>query len=158
MDLQSDQLAVQDLPGLPNVMVKELLRQAWTYYKKRKTNHLNSSQGITHLFPVQRQVIPRLLSLGSLAPRLRPPDLCVSAPTGSGKTLAFVLPLLASLHGRMAPRVRAIVVLPTQDLATQVGMNGYCEVLLWFDKIYTSVALVQSKCKFVITAHPYLSC
>ena len=95
-----------------------------------------SKEGVTHLFPgldknnysgfqkrfspVQRQVIPRLLSLSTLYPRLRPPDVCVAAPTGSGKTLAFVLPIVASLQGRMVPRVRAIAVLPTQDLALQV--------------------------------------
>ena len=75
-------------------------------------------------------MIPRLLSLSTLYPRPRPSDLCVAAPTGrqhflliflillllagSGKTLAFVLPILASLHGRMVPRVRALAVLPTQ--------------------------------------------
>ena len=47
-------------------------------------------------------------------------------PTGSGKTLAFVLPIVASLQGRMVPRVRAIAVLPTQDLALQVVVA--CEI------------------------------
>lgn len=100
-----------------------------------------SKEGVTHLFPgldennysgfqkrispVQRQVIPRLLSLSTLYPRLRPPDVCVAAPTGSGKTLAFVLPIVASLQGRMVPRVRAIAVLPTQDLALQVGFPSF---------------------------------
>ena len=46
--------------------------------------------------------------------------MCVSAPTGSGKTLAFVLPIVQALRNRVVPRVRALVVLPVQDLATQV--------------------------------------
>jgi len=112
VDLQAEQLAVGAMEGLPSNLTDRL-----------------SKEGVTHLFPVQRQVIPRLLSLSTLYPRLRPPDVCVAAPTGSGKTLAFVLPIVASLQGRMVPRVRAIAVLPTQDLALQVFkvFSTYCE-------------------------------
>ena len=73
--------------------------------------------GVKYFFPVQRQVIPHLLHRN---PFFRPSDLCVSAPTGSGKTLAFVLPLVQLLGKRVVPRVRALVVLPVQDLAAQV--------------------------------------
>ena len=100
VDLLSSPLAVGDLPGLSKGLVDKLGRE-----------------GITNFFPVQRQVIPYLLEL---SPRYRPSDLCVSAPTGSGKTLAFVLPIVQALSGRMVPRVRAMAVLPTQDLAIQV--------------------------------------
>ena len=113
VDLQSDQVPVSSLGDLlPPLLTSRLARE-----------------GVSHLFPVQRQVIPRLLSLASLTPRLPPPDICVSAPTGSGKTLAFVLPILASLQGRLVPRVRALAVLPTQDLALQVYkvFSTYCE-------------------------------
>ena len=48
--------------------------------------------------------------------QFRPHDVCVSAPTGSGKTLAFVLPIVQALRNRVVPRVRALVVLPVQDL------------------------------------------
>ena len=83
-------------------------------------------RGILHFFPVQRHVIPFLLS--SLRAEtlfldpgfLRPHDVCVSAPTGSGKTLAFVVPLLQALSHRVTIRVRALVVLPVKDLAVQV--------------------------------------
>ncbi len=78
-----------------------------------------ASRGIESFFPVQAQVIPHLLD----SPRnrlFRPGDVCVSAPTGSGKTLAFVLPLVQALRRRVVPRVRAVVVLPVQDLAAQV--------------------------------------
>ena len=109
VDLLSDKLAVGDMPGLDKVLVDKLMKEK-----------------VTHFFPVQRQVIPHLLEF---SPRYRPSDLCVSAPTGSGKTLAFVLPIVQSLLGRLVPRVRAITVLPTQNLATQVYkvFNHFCE-------------------------------
>ena len=46
--------------------------------------------------------------------------MCVSAPTGSGKTLAYVLPLLHVLNRVVVRRLRALIVLPTQNLADQV--------------------------------------
>jgi ATP-dependent RNA helicase DDX51/DBP6 len=44
----------------------------------------------------------------------------VSAPTGSGKTLAFVLPIVNALKARLDTKIRALVVLPVQELARQV--------------------------------------
>lgn len=49
-----------------------------------------------------------------------PRDICVSAPTGSGKTLAFVLPVIHILKRHHVKKIRALVILPTQDLARQV--------------------------------------
>ncbi|MEI6875622.1 MAG: DEAD/DEAH box helicase [Spirochaetota bacterium] len=76
--------------------------------------------GCVEPFPVQSAVIPLVL-----AGR----DLCVSAATGSGKTLAFAAPLV-ELLGRDAERdyqrgagmIRALVLVPTRELADQVGM------------------------------------
>ena len=88
--------------------------------------------GILHFFPVQRRVVPFLLS--SLREQtlylnpgfLRPNDICVSAPTGSGKTLAFVVPILQALSHRLVVHTRALVVLPVKDLAVQVsGLRVY---------------------------------
>ncbi|CCM04294.1 uncharacterized protein FIBRA_06465 [Fibroporia radiculosa] len=80
--------------------------------------------GISELFAVQTAVVPFLLtpkSLKSLYLPYNPPrDLCVSAPTGSGKTLAYVLPIVEILSTRIVVRLRALVVLPTRDLVTQV--------------------------------------
>ncbi|KAF6019387.1 DDX51 [Bugula neritina] len=80
---------------------------------------------ITHLFPVQWQVIPEILS--SVIPNslmsklgLPPRDICCSAPTGSGKTLAFSLPVIQLLETCNTRRLRALVVLPVSDLALQV--------------------------------------
>ena len=65
--------------------------------------------------PVQAQAIPAVLS-GA--------DLLATAQTGSGKTAAFALPLLQQLQQGQAHtprRVRALVLVPTRELAAQVG-------------------------------------
>ena len=79
------------------------------------------SIGIEKLFPVQRQVIPFLVE-DSESKLYRPNDVCVSAPTGSGKTLAFVIPIVQSLlqSDCNVTKIRALVILPVQDLAQQV--------------------------------------
>lgn len=65
--------------------------------------------------PVQAQVIPAVLA-GQ--------DVLAAAPTGTGKTAAFALPLLQQL-GRGDPAranaVRALVLVPTRELAQQVS-------------------------------------
>nr|KAF6403249.1 DEAD-box helicase 51 [Molossus molossus] len=92
------------------------------------------AHGISSYFPVQAAVIPALLESaanGFLVGRggYQPRDLCVSAPTGSGKTLAFVLPVVQALLPRAVCQVRALVVLPTKELAQQVSkvFNIYTE-------------------------------
>ncbi|HEY8922345.1 MAG TPA: DEAD/DEAH box helicase [Candidatus Limnocylindria bacterium] len=75
-----------------------------------------SAQGYTEPTPVQREAIPFVL-----AGR----DLLAGAQTGTGKTAAFVLPMLQLLAttpprsgGR--PRIRALILVPTRELAIQV--------------------------------------
>ncbi|KAJ2358601.1 ATP-dependent RNA helicase dbp6 [Coemansia sp. RSA 2618] len=77
--------------------------------------------GVETLFAVQAAVIPVLRAAQALT-RLRQHvrDVCVSAPTGSGKTLAFVIPIVERLRRRVEVRLRALVVLPTKELARQV--------------------------------------
>lgn len=66
-------------------------------------------------------VIPVFLRRQALYDTRRSPgDLCVSAPTGSGKTMAYVLPIIEILSKRVVTRLRALVVLPTRELAIQV--------------------------------------
>lgn len=47
-------------------------------------------------------------------------DICINSPTGSGKTLAYALPIVQMLSTRKVRCLRALVVLPTRDLALQV--------------------------------------
>jgi ATP-dependent RNA helicase RhlE len=75
-----------------------------------------SAQGYTDPTPVQRQAIPLVL-----AGR----DLLAGAQTGTGKTAAFVLPMLQRLaasepRGGGRPRIRALILAPTRELAMQV--------------------------------------
>ncbi|XP_068187611.1 ATP-dependent RNA helicase DDX51 [Antennarius striatus] len=107
-DIKSNLVSVSDVPELSAQLVKKL--------------HTN---GIHHLFPVQKEVIPAILESaqqGLLIGRggYKPRDICVSAPTGSGKTLAFVLPVIQVLMKRVICEVRALAVLPTKELAQQV--------------------------------------
>ena len=71
--------------------------------------------GLSQPTEVQAQAIPAMLS-GA--------DVFALAPTGSGKTAAFALPLLQRLLAEPAQaprRVRALVLVPTRELAAQVG-------------------------------------
>jgi len=71
--------------------------------------------GLSVPTPVQAEAIPQVL---------RGADLLALAPTGSGKTAAFALPVLQQLLTEpvRTPRpVRALVLVPTRELAAQVG-------------------------------------
>ena len=84
--------------GLPSVLVDEL-----------------ASQGILAPFPIQQATIADALSGRDTLGRGR---------TGSGKTLAFCLPMLTRLHKSNKPRdrfrPRAVILVPTRELANQV--------------------------------------
>ncbi|GAB4815233.1 hypothetical protein N2152v2_002279 [Parachlorella kessleri] len=71
--------------------------------------------GVEVLFPVQT-VVWQETAGGSSTQH----DICISAPTGSGKTLSYALPVLQALSRSVAPGLRALIVLPTRDLALQV--------------------------------------
>jgi ATP-dependent RNA helicase RhlE len=67
--------------------------------------------------PIQRRAIPIILS-GA--------DLIGCAATGTGKTAAFLLPLLQRLQNnakKPAATVRALILAPTRELATQIADN-----------------------------------
>ncbi len=72
-----------------------------------------AAQGITEPTPVQAAVIPDAMARCDVLGR---------AQTGSGKTLAFGLPILARLAGTKSRsrQPRAIIIVPTRELATQV--------------------------------------
>src|SRR3990167_2716402 len=70
-------------------------------------------------YPIQEQAIPAVL-MGK--------DLFGIAPTGSGKTASYVLPLLTKLSKEQQERnrnIRALIVVPTRELAMQVQQVIY---------------------------------
>lgn len=131
-DIKQNLLSISDIPMLdPNIV------------KKLEANKVKS------FFPVQAEVIPAILEScahGFLVGRggYRPNDICVSAPTGSGKTLAFVIPIIQALMERVVCEVRALVVLPTKELAQQV-----CKVFnVYADGTGLKVALIAGHKSF----------
>ncbi len=64
---------------------------------------------------------PTPIQLGAIPPALDGQDVLGCAHTGSGKTLAFALPLLQSLQASAGKLAQALVLVPTRELATQVG-------------------------------------
>ena len=71
-----------------------------------------SAEGIDQAFPIQELCIN-----DALAGR----DVCGKAKTGSGKTLAFGLPTLQRVPAADPRRPRALILVPTRELATQVS-------------------------------------
>ncbi len=66
---------------------------------------------------------PTAIQRDALPPALAGKDILGSAQTGSGKTLAFALPLLQNLQqsDTRQRRAQALVLVPTRELAGQVG-------------------------------------
>ncbi|RLN06909.1 DEAD-box ATP-dependent RNA helicase 1 [Panicum miliaceum] len=71
--------------------------------------------GIESFFPVQEAAWVETIGPGAFER-----DVCINSPTGSGKTLAYALPIVQMLSTRKVRCLRALVVLPTRDLALQV--------------------------------------
>jgi ATP-dependent RNA helicase RhlE len=75
-------------------------------------------QGYQEVTPIQQQAIPHILE-GR--------DLLAGAQTGTGKTAGFTLPLLQRLQDFASPgqrrHVRALILVPTRELAAQVGQS-----------------------------------
>ena len=74
--------------------------------------------------PVQSEAIPRVLAGG---------DLLARAQTGTGKTAAFGLPMIERLAARgPRPAPRALVLVPTRELACQVhrSLTDYAALAL----------------------------
>ncbi|WP_138483261.1 DEAD/DEAH box helicase [Dyadobacter bucti] len=75
-----------------------------------------AEQNYTQPYPIQQEAIPAILK-GS--------DVLGIAKTGSGKTAGFVLPILELFQDKPAPKnrtVRALVLVPTRELAVQIGV------------------------------------
>ncbi|MBV4357738.1 DEAD/DEAH box helicase [Pinibacter aurantiacus] len=88
------------------------------------------ASGYENATPVQAQVIPLILS-GK--------DIIASAQTGTGKTAAFLLPVINKLlQHRNDNQVSALVLVPTRELAIQIGQH--LEGLSYFTNI-SSIAI-----------------
>ncbi len=70
-----------------------------------------ADHGILDAFPIQAATLR-----DGLAGR----DLCGRAPTGSGKTIAFGIPLVTRIGSAVPRRPKALVLVPTRELAAQV--------------------------------------
>jgi len=71
--------------------------------------------GYREATPIQQQAIPLILT-GA--------DVLAGAQTGTGKTAGFTLPLLDRIHRTRSPgprRIRALILVPTRELAAQVS-------------------------------------
>ncbi|MHB1312959.1 MAG: DEAD/DEAH box helicase [Gemmatimonadaceae bacterium] len=79
--------------------------------------------------PIQRAAIP---------PLREGRDVLAQAATGTGKTAAFALPLLHNIDTTLPPktRLRALVLVPTRELAMQVA-----EAIHRYGKVFGAVAL-----------------
>ena len=80
--------------------------------------------------------VPTAIQLQAIPAILQGRDVLATAQTGSGKTAAFAWPLLQAFHSageqtpsRQPQRLRALVLVPTRELAAQIG-----EVLVSFSK------------------------
>ncbi|XP_046911295.2 putative ATP-dependent RNA helicase Dbp73D [Dermatophagoides farinae] len=85
--------------------------------------------GIEKLFPVQKEVIPKLMESLKKKKYFQPRDICVLSPTGSGKTFAYSIPVIQYLLDRIVTQIRVLVILPVKDLANQVYkvFQNFCE-------------------------------
>ncbi|MGO3320751.1 MAG: DEAD/DEAH box helicase, partial [Microbacterium gubbeenense] len=70
-----------------------------------------AAKGIEDAFPIQEQTIP--ISLPGQ-------DVIGQAKTGTGKTFGFGIPVVQRLGIDPEPGVKALIVVPTRELATQV--------------------------------------
>ena len=71
-----------------------------------------------------KYAVPTPVQVAAIPPILSARDVQACAQTGSGKTAAFALPMLQRLLGRAAAsdrRVSGLVLVPTRELAVQVG-------------------------------------
>ena len=77
-----------------------------------------SYMGYEKATPIQDQAIPQIM---------QGDDLIACAQTGTGKTAAYILPILHKIAGHADHLTRALVIVPTRELALQIDQqfNGF---------------------------------
>lgn len=115
---QSQQPQTSEHPPKPNHPILSALdNRLCDLIPQPKLQKSLSHLGITTLKPIQRRVIPLILSSN---------DVIAIAPTGSGKTLAYLLPLFSQLLSTSERPQKpctpfALILTPTKELAEQIG-------------------------------------
>ena len=85
---------------------------------------LGLSPALLRAVSAKAYLAPTPIQVAAIPAVLQGRDVLGSAQTGSGKTVAFALPLLQQLENRplQSPRpVRVLILVPTRELAAQVG-------------------------------------
>ncbi len=101
-------------------------------------NHLPKAEGVTFAdfrtsdslkqrLAAAKFVIPTPVQAAAIPPALEGKDVLATAATGTGKTLSFLIPMIERLEATSKPStrgkrepVRALILLPTRELAMQV--------------------------------------
>lgn len=73
-----------------------------------------SYMGFEKATPIQEKAIPVIIKGG---------DLIACAQTGTGKTAAFILPILNKLLHKASGTTRALIIVPTRELALQIDQQ-----------------------------------
>lgn len=103
-DIEHDSVVLNEFESLIHPNLIKNLRQA----------------NIQKLFPVQKEVVPKLVNYLKQMKYFRPNDISVISPTGSGKTFAYAIPVINYLMNRIVTQIRVLIILPVYDLAVQV--------------------------------------
>jgi ATP-dependent RNA helicase RhlE len=86
--------------------------------------NLNLNEAILRALHEKGYVVPTPIQKEAIPPILSRKDIIGSAQTGTGKTAAFCIPILQILNqGQQTRGIKALILTPTRELATQVAEN-----------------------------------
>ena len=92
-----------------------------------KFENLNLHPSLLKAVKDQNYITPTAIQLQAIPLILNRKDVLGSAQTGTGKTAAFALPILHHLinekQNNNKPKIKALIVTPTRELAIQIGEN-----------------------------------
>ena len=103
-------------------------------------NDFNISQRLKDRLAAANFVVPTPVQAGAIPPALEGKDVLATAATGTGKTLSFLIPMIERMDASPAPAptaqpgkrqtkpIRALILLPTRELAMQV-LESYSKVV-----------------------------
>lgn len=138
-DAAADELTPDEDLGKPKWLREPLIvdsaseKKPWTELKLDPlTCDRLEKLNLNGALPIQQALVPLLLPPGIPGAESLPgsekvlPDVVVSAPTGSGKTVSYLLPIVEALRHSSANlvnlgRLSAVIIVPTQELVTQVA-------------------------------------